>query len=54
MFNIIDNLLKELIQKSKVFLVRKNISECRKFINSYVDNVVVYNDKVEVNYKISI
>ncbi len=46
--------VKELIQKSKVFLVTKNISECRKFINSYVDNVVVYNDKVEVNYKISI
>jgi site-specific DNA recombinase len=44
----------ELIQKSKEFVKTRNIAECGNFIRSYVERVVVYNDKVEVLFKVQV
>jgi site-specific DNA recombinase len=44
----------ELINKSKDFVMARNISECRKFIGDYVESVIVYHDKVEIKFKISV
>ncbi|GHV45336.1 recombinase RecD [Synergistales bacterium] len=44
----------ELISRSKDFVRAKNISECRNFIEAYVEKVIVYGDKVEVRFKIHV
>jgi len=36
----------------KQFVTEKNIPECKKFINSYVDKVIVYKDHLEVTFKV--
>lgn len=44
----------DLINKSKDFVKTKNIAECSNFIQSYVDKVIVYSNRVEVLFKIGI
>jgi site-specific DNA recombinase len=42
----------DLVNRSKEFVQTRNIPECRNFIDSYVGKVVIYGDKVEVQFKI--
>jgi site-specific DNA recombinase len=44
----------ELIGKSREFVKNHNISECQNFIHSYIKKVIVYNDRVEVLFKIHV
>ena len=46
--------IRKLFSVLKTYLAEKNIPECKKFIDSYVDKVVVFNDKVEVTLKLAI
>ncbi len=45
--------LEELINETKGFILEKNIPECRKFIDSYIDNVIVSSDDVKVVYNVN-
>ena len=38
--------IKEIIMKSGEFIKTRNISESKNFINSYIEKVIVYNNKV--------
>jgi site-specific DNA recombinase len=49
-----EDMIFDLICKSKDFIREKNISECRGFIETYVEKVLLYSDKVEVLFKINI
>ena len=40
--------IKEIIMKSGEFIKTRNISESKNFINSYIEKVIVYNNKVIV------
>ena len=44
----------ELISRSREFVQTRNIPECRNFIESYVGKVIIYGDKVEVQFKIHV
>jgi site-specific DNA recombinase len=44
----------ELICKSKDFVQTRNIAECQNFIHSYIEKVIVYNERVEVLFKIHV
>ena len=44
----------ELICKSKEFVQTRNIAECQNFINSYVEKVIVFSERVEVLFKIHV
>jgi site-specific DNA recombinase len=44
----------ELISTSKEFVKTRNIAECHNFINSYIEKVVVFNDRAEVFFKINV
>ena len=46
--------VKELLERSREFIRTHNVAECRNFIDAYVKEVVVYNDKVEVFFKINV
>ncbi|MDR2175159.1 MAG: recombinase family protein [Synergistaceae bacterium] len=43
-----------LLNRSRDFIKTHNISECRNFINSYIEKVVVFKEKVEVFFKIHV
>jgi len=51
--NMDEETLRKLISKFKGFVQEKNIPECKKFIQSFVDRVVVYKDHVEVTLKVT-
>lgn len=34
------------------FVTQRNIPECKKFIQNYVDKVIVYKDHVEVTFNV--
>jgi hypothetical protein len=51
---ISEQMLYNLIIQSKEFILSKNISECCGFIQSYIEKVLVYIDKVEIIFKIPI
>ena len=44
----------DLVNRSKEFVRTRNIPECRNFIESYVGKVIIYGDKVEVQFKIHV
>lgn len=44
----------KLLERSKEFVRTHNVAECRNFIDAYVKQVVVYDDKVEVFFKINV
>ncbi len=46
--------MESLIGSSKDFLLNKNIPECRKFIDSYIDKVLIYNDSITVIFNIPV
>jgi len=45
--------LRNMFKMFKQFVTEKNIPECKKFINSYVDKVIVYKDHLEVTFKVA-
>ena len=51
---ITDETILDLVNRSKEFVQTRNIPECRNFIESYVGKVIVYGDKVEVQFKIHV
>ncbi len=51
---ITDEVILDLINRSKDFVKTKNIPQCRNFIENYVEKVVVYSDHVEVFFKINV
>ncbi len=44
--------VKQLFSMFKGFVSERNIPECKKFIQNYVEKVVVYKDHVEVIFKV--
>jgi site-specific DNA recombinase len=44
----------ELLNRSRDFVRTRDIPECRNFINSYIEKVIVYGDRVEVFFKIHV
>lgn len=42
----------ELVERSRQFIQSKNIPECRVFLGTCIDRVVVYHDRVEVLFKL--
>ena len=48
---ISEAIVKELIDKSSEFIKTKKLSEYRNFITSYVDKVIVYENKVEIIFR---
>jgi len=52
--HISENMVYELVEKAKEFIKNKNLPECKSFINSYIEKVVVYSEKVEVRFKINV
>lgn len=51
---ITEEMIFKLISRSREFIKTHNIAECRNFIESYIEKVVVYNDRVEVRFKIHV
>jgi site-specific DNA recombinase len=49
-----ESMIQNLAEKSRDFIKAKNIPECRNFIENYVKKVLVYNDRVEVIFKIHV
>lgn len=41
-----------LVEKSKEFVRTKNVPECKVFINSYIERVDTFGEKVEVKFKL--
>jgi len=50
---ITEDNLRNMFKMFKQFVTEKNIPECKKFINSYVDKVIVYKDHLEVTFKVA-
>jgi site-specific DNA recombinase len=50
--NIDEVMLRKIISQFKQFVKDKNIPECKKFINSFVEKVTVYKDHVEATFKL--
>ncbi len=44
--------LRQMFSRFKQFVAEKNIPECKKFIDSYVEKVIVYKDHLEVKFKV--
>src|SRR5665647_941842 len=51
---ITEEILRQLFSMFKDFVAEKTIPEIKKFIQSYVDKVIVYNDYVDVIFKLKI
>ncbi|HCT65515.1 MAG TPA: recombinase family protein [Lachnospiraceae bacterium] len=51
---ISENMMCELVEKAKEFIKNKNLPKCKSFINSYIEKVVVYSEKVQVRFKINV
>jgi site-specific DNA recombinase len=49
-----ENMVCELVENAKEFIRSKNLPQCKTFINSYIEKVVVYPEKVQVRFKINV
>ncbi|MCO5387283.1 MAG: hypothetical protein NHB14_17680 [Desulfosporosinus sp.] len=47
---ITEDSLMKMFKMFKQFVTEKNIPECKKFIDSYVEKVIVYKDHLEVSF----
>lgn len=52
--NIDEETVKILIDQSKAALKSKDLSECKKVLNNYIEKVVVFEDIVEVHFKFDV
>lgn len=46
--------IQELIEHSREFVLTKNLAECRRFIESYIEKVLVFHEHVEIYFKIHV
>jgi hypothetical protein len=44
----------DMIGKTKELVEARNISECRKIISNFVENVIVHRNRVEIKFKINV
>lgn len=44
--------MKKLFSVFKQFVTEKNLPECKKYIDHYVDKILVYHDHVELTLKV--
>ena len=51
---ISEDAIYELICKSKEFVQSRNIAECQNFIHSYIEKIIIFNERVEVFFKIHV
>lgn len=51
---ISEEVICQLINNSREFILTKNLPECRSFIENYIEKVLVYKDRVEVLFKVNI
>ena len=51
---ITENNILDLINRSSEFVKTKNVAECRNFIQSYIEKVIVYAEHVEILFKIHV
>jgi len=51
---ISEQIVAQLVEKSKGFVKTKNLPECKTFIKSYIERVTVFDEKVEVKFKINV
>ena len=49
---ITEEVLRQLFTEFKGFVTSRNIPEIKKFIGSYVDKVIIYNEHVDVIFKL--
>ena len=52
--SISEEQVKEIIMKSGEFIRTHNLVECRNFIDNYIEKVIVYNDKVDIIFKVNV
>ncbi len=50
---ITEEMVRDSLYKFKDYVKEKNIVECKKFIKSFVDKVIVYRDYIEVVFKVN-
>lgn len=50
---VTEDILRRLLSMFRGFVMERNIPECKKFIRSFVDKVVVFHDRVEVMLRVS-
>lgn len=43
-----EDTLRQMLSMFRYFVTQKNIPECKKFIQSFVDKIIVFKDHVEV------
>lgn len=51
---ISETIVSDLVAKSKDFIKTKNLPQCKKFLESYVERVTAYDDHVEIKFKINV
>lgn len=51
---ISEQIVAQLVEKSREFVKTKNLPECKTFIKSYVEGVTVFEDKVRVVFKVNV
>lgn len=51
--DVTEDEIRELLEKTKAMVRTKNIPEVRRFINRFIQKVVVHTDKVEVTFKVA-
>lgn len=52
-FQVTVDQIRKLFSMFRGFVKDRNIPECKKFINNYVDKVIVYKDRVEVIFSVA-
>ena len=52
--SISEEQVKEIIRKSGEFIRTHNVAECRNFIDSYIERVIVYNYRVDIIFKVNV
>ena len=51
---ISEQIVAQLVEKSREFVKTKNLPECKTFIKSYVEGVTVFEDKARVVFKVNV
>ena len=52
--SISEEQVKEIIRKSGEFIRTHNLTECRNFIDTYIEKVIVYDDRVDIIFKVNV
>ncbi len=52
--SISEEQVREIIKRSGEFIRTHNVAECRNFIDSYIERVIVYDDRVDIIFKVNV